>query len=284
MFKLISGATAEKSGRLNGLERRQVRRVGLSLTLRIRPVSIADGDWGLIQTTQNASSKAFYFVTPRHCYRAGMLVRVSSPYGSANGSDQWEDTAEVLRVDAKHDGYGVVIHLQNPHHSARPKSHLTSPPWERTTTRLERRRARRVPFMAYAEVTDRRTGFRMNARISELSMCGCYVDTLNPLPRGTSAQLQIRNRDEVLSVPGRVAYQHAACGMGLAFGELSEPEKKALEGWLVLSHPQPNIPVGTTPLPARTETPGCAERLVDLLVHKGLLTRCEASELLKGGI
>ena len=286
MSKLVPGETAERSGRLNGLdeERRQARRVGLSLQLRIRPASIGDGHWERIQTTQNASSKAFYFLTPRDCYREGMLVRVSSPYGSANGSGQWEDTAEVLRVDARHGRYGVVIRLQNSDHLAPPNSQATSPRWERTAGRPERRKARRVPFIAYAEVMDMRTGFRMNARTSDLSLCGCYVDTLNPLPRGTSARLQIRNGDEILSVPARVVCHHAACGMGLAFGDISEQERKILEGWLVWSRPRPDVPVGMTPPPVRPETRACAERLVDLLVHKGLLTRCEAGELLKGAI
>lgn len=286
MFKLVSAKTAERLGPLNGpdQERRQARRVGLSLRLRIRPASIGDGHWEQMQITQNASSKAFYFVTPRDCYREGMFVRVSSPYGSANGSGQWEDTAEVLRVDAKPGGYGVVIQLQNSDRLAPASSQASSPPWELSTARPERRKDRRVPFMACAEVTDMRTGFRMNARISDLSLCGCYVDTLNPLPRGTSARLQIRHKDEVLSVPGRVACHHAASGMGLVFADISEQERKVLEGWLVRPHPRPEVRESLVPSPTRTETRPCAERLVDLLVHKGLLTQWEASELLKGGV
>jgi hypothetical protein len=131
---------------------------------------------------------------------------------------------------------------------------------------------------------DMRTGFRMNARISDLSVHGCYVDTLNPLPSGARARLQIRNGDEVVSAPGRVVCHHAASGMGLAFEDVSEQEKKILEGWLVRRHPQLEAPVDMTPPVARTETRACAERLVDLLVRKGLLTRCEASALLTGNI
>src|SRR5438477_30287 len=50
----------------------------------------------------------------------------------------------------------------------------------------ERRRMPRVPFVASAELLEVDNGTRMNAQVSELSLHGCYVDTLNPLPKGTS--------------------------------------------------------------------------------------------------
>ena len=48
----------------------------------------------------------------------------------------------------------------------------------------DRRRMPRVPFVASAELLEVDTGTRMNAQVSELSLHGCYVDTLNPLPKG----------------------------------------------------------------------------------------------------
>jgi len=54
----------------------------------------------------------------------------------------------------------------------------------------ERRRMPRVPFVASAELLEVDSGTRMNAQVSELSLHGCYVDTLNPLPKGTGVYVE----------------------------------------------------------------------------------------------
>jgi hypothetical protein len=46
----------------------------------------------------------------------------------------------------------------------------------------ERREVPRYPFVASAEQIDVNTGTQLSARVSELSLKGCYLDTLNPFP------------------------------------------------------------------------------------------------------
>src|SRR2546429_5630193 len=55
----------------------------------------------------------------------------------------------------------------------------------------ERREAPLHPFIASAEETDLASGARLSARVSELSLKGCYLDTLNPFPKGTRIRLVI---------------------------------------------------------------------------------------------
>jgi hypothetical protein len=55
----------------------------------------------------------------------------------------------------------------------------------------ERRRLPRYPFIASAELLEENSGSRMNTRISDLSLSGCSVDTINPLPDGTLVHLKI---------------------------------------------------------------------------------------------
>jgi hypothetical protein len=55
----------------------------------------------------------------------------------------------------------------------------------------ERREAPRHPFIASAEETDLASGARLPARVSELSLNGCYLDTLNLFPKGTRIRLVI---------------------------------------------------------------------------------------------
>src|SRR5713101_1116490 len=60
-------------------ERRQMRRAGISLQIRIRSADFNDGNFDEIRLTQNASRKAIYFFTELNRYYKGMRVRVTSP-------------------------------------------------------------------------------------------------------------------------------------------------------------------------------------------------------------
>src|SRR5437899_400677 len=61
----------------------------------------------------------------------------------------------------------------------------------------EHRGAPRFPFIAAAEVLAENNGSRMTARISDLSVSGCYVDTINPLADGTLVQVKIITESQV---------------------------------------------------------------------------------------
>ena len=49
----------------------------------------------------------------------------------------------------------------------------------------------RCQLVASAEVTEPSSGTRLSARVSELGLGGCYIETLNPFPDGTLVQLRI---------------------------------------------------------------------------------------------
>jgi len=69
-----------------------------------------------------------------------------------------------------------------PDDSSKPTSLPASPSG---LSNSERREAPRRPFTASAEETDLASGARLSARVFELSLKGCYLDTLNPFPKGT---------------------------------------------------------------------------------------------------
>ena len=96
----------------------------------------------------------------------------------------------------------------------------------------ERRRTPRYPFIASAEVLAESTGSRMNIRISDLSVLGCYADTINPLPDGTSVQVKIFTEKQVFEAPATVVYFHTHLGMGLAFREVQASSQDVLQNWL----------------------------------------------------
>ena len=96
----------------------------------------------------------------------------------------------------------------------------------------ERRRTPRFPFIASAEVMEQSSGSRMNTRISDLSAAGCYVDTINPLPKGTPVHLKIFTETQSFEAPATVVYSHAHLGMGLMFREVQPNSQSVLENWL----------------------------------------------------
>jgi hypothetical protein len=95
-----------------------------------------------------------------------------------------------------------------------------------------RRSVLRCPLVASAEVTDLHSGTRLSARISELSVGGCYVDVLTPFPEGTLVKLRIIRDQGVFATNGKVVYTHANCGMGIAFTDLRFDQRSILEAWI----------------------------------------------------
>jgi hypothetical protein len=90
----------------------------------------------------------------------------------------------------------------------------------------------RCPLVASAEVTDLHSGTRLSARISELSIGGCYVDAMTPFPEGTLVKLRIIRDQGAFECNGKVVYTHANFGMGVAFTDVTTEQRSILEGWI----------------------------------------------------
>lgn len=96
----------------------------------------------------------------------------------------------------------------------------------------ERRRVPRFPFIASAEVVEETSGAKMKVRVSELSLYGCYLDTINSLPMGSRVQVKIVTDAESFEAPATIIYAQPNFGMGLAFGEIKPPYLAILQKWL----------------------------------------------------
>jgi len=96
----------------------------------------------------------------------------------------------------------------------------------------ERRRAPRCPLIASAEVIELQTNTRLRARISDLSLVGCYLDTTNPLPVGTEVSLNISHNDATVAALGVVTHSQANMGMGIRFTDVQLDQNEILDGWL----------------------------------------------------
>jgi hypothetical protein len=96
----------------------------------------------------------------------------------------------------------------------------------------ERREAPRHPFIASAEEIDLASGARLSARVSELSLKGCYLDTLDPFPKGTQIRLVIFHGGATFTALATVIYPQPNMGMGVEFSAVEPEQLKVLLKWL----------------------------------------------------
>jgi hypothetical protein len=98
----------------------------------------------------------------------------------------------------------------------------------------DRRAAPRYPLILAAEVVEITTGATLNARSSDVSRTGCYIDSLNPIPVGSQAKIQLRHGNTVFEATARVVYTCPGLGMGLHWGtELPADKLAILDRWLL---------------------------------------------------
>ncbi len=96
-----------------------------------------------------------------------------------------------------------------------------------------RRNAPRYALILVAAVTDMENQARLSARTSDISRTGCYVDTLNPIPKGKVVRVVLNRGGEVFEARGRVMYVSAGLGMGIQFDEPMDPgQLRILDRWI----------------------------------------------------
>jgi hypothetical protein len=153
------------------------------------------------------------------------------------------------------------------------------------TATAERREAERYPFVCPVEVVDIAGSTLISARTSDLSLQGCYIDTLNTLPKGTRVRLQLNKNNQRLGLRAEVTACHVG-GMGLVFEQLSPAQQGTIVSWLESTFAPAEAPFRSARSAAAPENdPKEKTRfgvsLVRILERKGVLTHSEAEALLR---
>jgi len=156
---------------------------------------------------------------------------------------------------------------------------------DQETLEANRRGTPRHQFSAEVEVADLRSGLKLSARVSDLSLKGCFIDTLNPYAAGTAVNLRLFKGKDVYEVRAIVSYRQAGFGMGLAFTGLEAEQQAKLEDWLSEhgveeNRHRPEQMEAAKPEPVSPVDHVLAIELVRLLNHKGILTDQECAALL----
>jgi hypothetical protein len=97
----------------------------------------------------------------------------------------------------------------------------------------DRRETPRYALTLVAEVSELLSSVVLNARSSDVSRGGCYIDTLNPLPTGTQVKIELRNGKDIFQTQARVVYTCPGLGMGVHWGANPPDAQFAiLDRWL----------------------------------------------------
>jgi PilZ domain len=152
----------------------------------------------------------------------------------------------------------------------------------------DRRTFPRYSFTAAAEALDADHRTRMNARTSDLSKGGCYVDTFSPFPLKTGVKIRITREKSSFTADAKVVYSKVGMGMGLAFTAVEPQQLGVLDRWigelsgtvpLEMSVLEERRPVPQSAAPAKE--PGYVlNELILALMRKGTLTEEEGKAML----
>jgi PilZ domain len=96
----------------------------------------------------------------------------------------------------------------------------------------DRRAHPRYEFTAAVEVVAAESGTRIQTRLRDLSQKGCYVDTNNPLPLETAAEIRITKGTQSFAARARVVFSQTSKGMGLVFTTVEPGQQGTLETWV----------------------------------------------------
>jgi PilZ domain len=97
----------------------------------------------------------------------------------------------------------------------------------------ERRRTPRYPFIATAEVIDLSSKASSSARVTELSLHGCYLDMPNPLPVEARINVKIYSEGKFFESIGTILYSQPDQGVGVSFRETRPQFLTVLKQWLL---------------------------------------------------
>jgi hypothetical protein len=95
-----------------------------------------------------------------------------------------------------------------------------------------RRSEPRYTFTATTEIEDPARSVKISGRVSEISRKGCYVDSLNTMPKGTILNLKILRDQGTFAARGEIIYVLDRFGMGIKFLDPPADQMIILDSWL----------------------------------------------------
>jgi PilZ domain len=123
------------------------------------------------------------------------------------------------RAAAKFTGFAGKSRLMHPPGKARRPMHDSG----------TRRTQERFHVTGGVELRRNESAPPVFGNLSDISVTGCYVETVSALPVGTELLFMLRVRDTVIRGRAEVKTSHHAVGVGLVFQHLSNEDQQKLE-------------------------------------------------------
>jgi PilZ domain len=152
----------------------------------------------------------------------------------------------------------------------------------------ERRKIPRYAVNADSEVEEPRVQAKINGRMTDLGLGGCYVDAMMTFPVDTVVHMRMMREDLKFEADARVTFSKPGLGMGLMFTGLTAAHKRYLTEWVdELSGTERIVAPATKSTPLNDEEAGVrseqtvVQQLITLLMRKAVVTPAEYEELLR---
>ena len=140
----------------------------------------------------------------------------------------------------------------------------------------ERRQFARHPCRIESRLSVEGSSAGLTGKITDISLGGCYVETLSPLPSETSVRLSFELDGAVLEPTGKVCSTQIGMGMGIAFTSMTPAEFEALRKFA-----PPMAPPADSASHFAATSSEALDAVVRLLLRKGVLKSSELSEELE---
>jgi hypothetical protein len=111
---------------------------------------------------------------------------------------------------------------------------------------MERRNCTRYPVAVEIEVTEMASRTPSRGSTTDVSLSGCYVATIFPLPTGATVDVKMWLDDSNINGHGSVQTCHPGVGMGIKFTNLPREAMRRLDSYL---HGASSVSPGETALP-----------------------------------
>jgi PilZ domain len=161
---------------------------------------------------------------------------------------------------------------------------------------IERRRFPRVSCRIEATVVDELGAMNLPVKVTDVSLGGCYVEMLTPLPVNASVGLTLDTSQGTVQARGKVVTAQSGMGMGVAFTALSTADFERLREIVPpAAQPaerepsKPRLPVSPPPSSNRARatkralqiapsTQEVLESILRILLRKGIVSEEEMAE------
>lgn len=152
----------------------------------------------------------------------------------------------------------------------------------------ERRKIPRYAVNADSEVEEPKVRAKINGRMTDLGLGGCYVDAMMTFPVDTAVHMRMTREDLHFEADARVVFAKPGLGMGLMFTDLTAVHKRYLAEWVdelsgterIVEQSTKSTPLDDAEAGVRSEQT-VVQQLITLLMRKAVVTHAEYEDLLR---